>query len=132
MNLTRNVLGYLSEWGIFMFKRIIITVCVVASLASCSKKPEVVEKPVETVVTRVVEVKRQPPIVPKTDILKLRDVNWVVVSKETADEKLEDGKAYFALDAEGYSNMSKNLNDVRVVIQQKDAVINTYKEYLSK
>lgn len=115
-----------------MFKNLVIAFCVVISISACSKKPDVVEKPVETVVVREVAVKRQAPIIPRTDTLKMRDVKWVVISKDTASEKLEDGKAYFALDALGYENVSKNMNDVRTIIQQKDSVIKTYRDYLNK
>ena len=115
-----------------MFKKISISFCIVLSMSACSKNTDIIEKPVETVVVKEVEVKRQPPIIPRTDTLKMRDINWIVISKDNAHNKLKDGEAYFALDVEGYENISKNMNDVRTIIQQKDSVIKTYKDYFNK
>ena len=119
-----------------IINKVLMALCIVGSLSACSgisssKTSTITSKPVETVVVKEVEVKRQPPIVPQTDTLKLRDVKWTVVSKQTAEQKLEDGKAYFALDSEGYENVSKNMSDARMVIQQKNAVIQTYRDYVN-
>jgi len=108
----------------------------VLSLSACSAfsraEPVVQAPPEPEVVVRTVEVKRPAPIVPRTDVLVTRDVQWVVLSKETASQRLEDGKSYFALDAQNYQNLSQNIASTRTVIQQKDAVIRTYERYFER
>lgn len=106
-------------------------IVMMAILPSCSllgKEEE--QPPVEReVVVRTVEVKRQAPIIPPTDVFVAKDVQWVVFSKENAEERLEDGKAYFALDAANYQSLSENISSARVIIQQKQSVINSYERY---
>lgn len=112
-----------------MTRKILMAVAIVASLGACSKKPEPYVEPVKQVVVKEVEVKRPAPIVPKSDKLRLRPLEWKVINKNNASEKLEEGKAYFALDAKGYENLSLNNNDVRIVIQQKNATIKAYENH---
>lgn len=110
-----------------MFFRIISAVVLGFFISSCGAKNEVEDvKPVEV---RTIEVAKPTPIVPKSDVLILKDVVWVVVDKKTADVKLKDGTAYFALDAEQYGNLAGNLSLLRVIVQQKDAIIRTYESY---
>lgn len=111
-----------------MFLRLISIFMLSFALVSCGNKtPEKEERqPLEI---KTVQISRPAPIVPKSDVLILKDVKWIVVSKETASEKLKDGLAYFALDAEQYENLSVNNSMIRVVIQQKDAVIRSYESY---
>ncbi len=110
-----------------MFLRILSIIAFGFLVSSCGTKNEIVEtKPIEV---RTIEVAKPAPIVPKSDVLILKDVVWVVVDKTTADSKLKDGTAYFALDAEQYGNLAGNLSLLRVIVQQKDAIIRTYESY---
>lgn len=112
-----------------MINKVLIAAVFVVSLGACSNKPDPQVEPVEQIVVKEVEVKRPAPIVPKSDTLRLRPLEWKVINKNNATEKLEEGKAYFALDANGYENLSRNNNDVRTVIQQKNATIKAYENY---
>lgn len=112
-----------------MISKVLMAAAIVVSLGACSNKPEPYVEPVKQVVVKEVEVKRPAPIVPKSDNLSLRPLDWKVINKDNASEKLEDGKVYFALDAKGYENLSLNNNDVRTVIQQKNATIKAYENY---
>lgn len=105
----------------------IITVSFVALvLASCDKKDV---RPVEIIETRTVEVKRLAPIIPKPDLLKMKDVKWIVINKQNANTKLVDGVSYFALDTKNYENNSLNTNSLRMHIQQLKYANETYKKF---
>jgi len=100
-----------------------------ATLNGCGKTT-IQEVPV--VETRTVEVSRPSPIVPSIDQLRLRNVEWKVITPENIDEvfaELPDGEvALFAVTAQGYENLSLNLSDLRGNIQQHQRVIAIYRE----
>lgn len=74
-------------------------------------------------------------ILPEADILRLREVNWIVVTPDNVDEVFEslntDRKALalFALTEDGYESISLNVNDLRVLIQQLNSIIVAYENY---
>ena len=74
-------------------------------------------------------------ILPKTDELDLRDVEWVILVKENWEEqwaKLEksgEALAFFATSDSGYENLGLNYSDLRAFIQQQDAIIAAYRSY---
>lgn len=74
-------------------------------------------------------------ILPKTDELDLRDVEWVILVKENWEEqwaKLEksgEALAFFATTDSGYENLGLNYSDLRAFIQQQDAIIAAYRSY---
>ncbi len=74
-------------------------------------------------------------ILPKTDELDLRDVEWVILVKDNWEEKwaeLEksgEALAFFAITDSGYENLGLNYSDLRAFIQQQDAIITAYKSY---
>ena len=65
----------------------------------------------------------------------LKDVTWIVINEEnlaTVINKLKvaNGEfAVYALSAEGYSNLSLNISDIRALIQQQQAIIVAYENY---
>ena len=75
-------------------------------------------------------VKAPKPIVPGVDQLKMRPVNWIVITPENADEKFAQIKSgelvLFALTKDGYEAIAQNLSDVRANIDQYRAVIAVY------
>ena len=74
-------------------------------------------------------------ILPKSDELDLRDVEWVILVKENWEEqwaKLEksgEALAFFATTDSGYESLGLNYSDLRAFIQQQDAIIAAYRSY---
>ena len=74
-------------------------------------------------------------ILPKTDELDLRDVEWVILVKENWEEqwaKLEksgEALAFFATTDSGYESLGLNYSDLRAFIQQQEAIIAAYRSY---
>ena len=73
--------------------------------------------------------------VPNADQLNLRDVRWVVITKDNFQEKTQElfrnGEpvVFFALTDEGYENISMNFSSIRAFIQQQKAIIVAYENY---
>ena len=97
-------------------------------LTACGSTTIEEVKPVEV---RTIEIPRPAPIVPEVDQLKLRDVNWVIITPENVDQKFTEIKSgelvLFAVTAEGYENISLNLSDIRAMIDQQKKIIAIYK-----
>ena len=98
-------------------------------LAACSSAPKIETAP--PVEIRTVQVPRPAPIVPPVDQLKLRNVEWIVITPENVEEKfaqMQKGEAVlFAVTAEGYENIALNLSDIRALIAQQQRIIAIYK-----
>ena len=111
---------------------LILGACATTKVPVELAKPEVVEK----VVVKSVPVKTPKPIVSSVDPLKMRPVNWIVITPENADEqfaKIKNGEAVlFAVTADGYENISLNLSDIRATIQQYQQVIAVYEKSFSR
>lgn len=98
-----------------------------AILSGCS--PAEIQ-PVPIVETRTVEIKNPAPIVPSIDQLKLRDVQWKIVTPDNIDEIFQSvagDVVLFAITADGYEALALNLSDLRMLIQQQQQVIMVYK-----
>lgn len=96
-------------------------------LSACGTSPEevVINPPIEIV---TVETKSPAPIVPSVDRLRLRTVEWEIVTAENATSVLTEGVALFTLTAEGYENLSLNLSEISALIQQQQEIIAIYKD----
>ena len=74
-------------------------------------------------------------ILPESDELDLREVEWVIQVKENWEEqwaKLEnsgDALAFFATTDSGYENLGLNYSDIRAFIQQQEAILAAYRSY---
>jgi ABC-type uncharacterized transport system ATPase subunit len=74
-------------------------------------------------------------ILPTTDVLRMRDVEWTIITENNYEEVFtnlgKDGKivAIFGLSEKGYSNLGLNLSDLRAYIQQQQSIILAYKNY---
>ena len=112
-SLIRNVLGFISI-GLL--------------ISACSSK-EI--EPVEIVEVRTIEISRPAPVVPEIDQLKLRPVQWIIITPENAEQKLNEIKngeaVLFALTTDDYENISLNLSDVRAAMDQQKKIIAVYK-----
>jgi hypothetical protein len=91
--------------------------------------------PVEQVEISTVPVERPRLVLPPPGELNMRDVEWIVVTKDNIDQIMqnfnETGERFvlFALTVDGYENLSLNTNDLRSFIEQQQAIIVAYKNY---
>lgn len=111
-----------------MMKYIAVGVMVLA-LSACSSAPprqiEISAKPID----------KPQLILPDATKLNLKDVEWIVITKENAEEvfaELEKSRkdaALVGLTDEGYEVLSLNYSDIMAYIQQQNAIIAAYKNY---
>lgn len=96
------------------------------SLAACSSTPVA---PPAKIITEIQTVTPPKPTVTPPDQLRLRDVEFIVITPENVDEvfaNLKGDKALIALTPKGYENISLNLSDIRAYIQQQKQIIILY------
>ena len=80
-------------------------------------------------------VQRPQLILPPVDELNLRPVEWVIITENNLEEKLEQLRAtgqpiaIFALTGDGYENLGLNFSDIRALVQQQQAIIIAYENY---
>lgn len=99
-------------------------------VAGCSKQVNPIEisaKPVE----------KPPLILPPVDELNMRPVEWVIINQDNLDKKLAEltagGQplAMFVLTGDGYSNLGLNFSGIRKLVQQQQAIIVAYGNYVN-
>jgi len=67
--------------------------------------------------------------------LELQDVEWIIITKDNAEEVFEKVKssngdyALFAVTDKGYEKLSLNLADIRNKLAEQRQIILSYKEY---
>lgn len=111
-NLIRSVLGFL-------------TLCV---LSACGQ-------PVEEIKVSTSPVDRPVLVLPEADRIITRPVEWIVVTPDNVEQVFNELRsrnqslALFAVTADGYENISLNLNDIRTYIQQQQMIIVAYENY---
>jgi len=109
-----------------MIKYVLLTS--VVFLVACGSSTKI--EPVKPVEVRTIEVQKPAPVVPTVDQLRLREVKWVIITPENAEEKfkqIKTGEAvFFALTTDGYENIALNLSDVRALIDQQKKIIAIY------
>jgi hypothetical protein len=77
-------------------------------------------------------------VLPESEIVNMKDVDYIVVTQENIDEvwaELEaSGKSIvlFALTEDGYENLALNNADIIRYLSEQKAVIVAYKEYYEK
>lgn len=112
-NLIRNALGFI----------------LIALLTSACSTKEI--EPVTIVEVKTIEIPRPAPVVPDIDQLKLRPVEWVVITPDNVEQKfneIKNGEAVlFALSVDDYENISLNLSDIRAAMDQQKKIIAVYK-----
>ena len=74
-------------------------------------------------------------ILPDADALRMKEVEWVLLTPENFEEKVaelsKNGRpvVFFALTDKGYENLSLNFSSIRAFIQQQKAIIVAYENY---
>ena len=97
-------------------------------LSACSTTPEKIEY-------TPTPIDRPTLILPPTQILDLKKVDWVIITPENSDEELEkliatkQPVSLFSLDADGYTALSINMAQLLELISQQKAVIVAYEDY---
>jgi hypothetical protein len=103
-------------------------------LAACSTPQE--PEQIRTVEVRTVQVPRPAPIVPAVDQLRLRPINWIIITPDNIEEKFAQIKqgelVLFAVTTQGYENIALNLSDVRALVEQQNSIIAIYKSQFNK
>ena len=105
------------------------SILIALTISGCAKVPQ----------TEIIEVKTTPvksaaPIVPRVDDLKMRDLEWIVVTEQNYQGvlmRLRDAgqePVMYALSASGYANLMMNQNDVMKMIRQQQEVIAVYRK----
>lgn len=100
-------------------------------LAACDT-PEPTTKPI---VIQSQPIQRPALTLPPVDPFRARDVEWVVITPENADEVFQrmqaqgQAPALFGVAERGYENISINTAESLRVILQQQAVIDGYREY---
>ena len=91
---------------------------------------------VKTLETYTIEKKREPLALDMPAPLELQDVDWIIITKENADEVFEKIKnekngdyALFALTDNGYEKLALNFADIRNKLAEQRQIILSYKEY---
>ncbi len=98
-------------------------------LSSCAAGVKVID-------TYKIEKKREPLALEDPTPLELQDVEWIIITKENADEVFEKIKsqkngdyALFALTDDGYEKLALNFADIRNKLAEQRQIILSYKEY---
>ena len=101
------------------------------SLSACST-------PVKKIEVSSVQVERPELTLPPVDVVRMRSVEWVIITEENYAEVVAAAKAsgkpvaFFALTDDGYENLGLNFSDIRALVQQQKAIIASYEDYYSK
>jgi len=98
-------------------------------LSSCAAGVKVID-------TYKIEKKREPLALENPSPLELQDVDWIIITKDNADEVFEKIKnekngdyALFAVTDTGYEKLALNFADIRNKIAEQRQIILSYKEY---
>lgn len=83
-------------------------------------------------------VERPELVLPPVDQVRMREVEWVLITPENFNEVVEkarkDGRpiVFFALTDKGYENLGMNFSDIRALVQQQQAIIAAYENYYKR
>ena len=97
-------------------------------ISACSSTPRTVEYTPQP-------IDRPTLILPPTETLDMKSVDWIVVTPDNAEEYFEkmkkDGQSisFFALTGDGYAALSINMAQLLELISQQRAVIVAYEDY---
>ena len=98
-------------------------------LSSCAAGVKVID-------TYKIEKKREPLALENPSPLELQGVDWIIITKDNADEVFEKIKnekngdyALFAVTDTGYEKLALNFADIRNKLAEQRQIILSYKEY---
>lgn len=111
--------------------KIIAAGLILLLLAGCStpvRQIEISAKPIDRPVL----------ILPPAQQLDLKDVEWIIINEENAEEvfaqlvKDKKDPVLIGLTDDGYEVLSLNYSDIMSYIQQQNAIIRAYRNYYEK
>lgn len=111
-----------------------MTLTTLLSISGCSLLPKWGED-VKPITIKTEEVKRTPLNLADPAPLKMREVQWVVITKDNADEvwaKLKDENkdiVLIALTDDGYQQLAMNIAEIKNLLASQRSIIIKYKEY---
>ena len=115
---------------------LIISLLLVSNLTGCASfdffKKEDPVKPIEIVAK---PVEKTPLNIPLPDPIKVKNIKWIIVTKDNAEEvfkQLEStgtDPAVFGLSDDGYQQLSITVGEMRNLISQYREILVKYKEY---
>jgi hypothetical protein len=103
----------------------LIAISLISGCGSTPRRIEVSAKPVE----------KPALVLPKADELKMKKIEWVILTEENFSDQLAKLKAsnravaFFATVDQGYENLGLNISSIRSYIQQQQAIIAAYESY---
>lgn len=102
-------------------------------LAACASNDT--PAPTRPIVIDSQPIERPNLTLPPVDRYNAQDVEWIIVTPENAEDVFarldREGRAasLFAVTEQGYENLAINIREALRVIQQQQAVIDSYQEY---
>ena len=109
-------------------KNIILLRLLAVFLTSCGSS-------VQEIKVTTVEVSKTPLNLPNPDPLQLQDVEWIIITKDNANEIFERIKsaggeyALFAVEDTGYEKLQINFTDIRNKLAEQRQLLLAYREY---
>ena len=109
-------------------KNILLLGLLAVFLTSCGSS-------VQEIQVTTVEVSKTPLNLPNPDPLKLQDVEWIIITKDNANEIFERIKsaggeyALFAVEDTGYEKLQINFTDIRNKLAEQRQLLLAYREY---
>ena len=119
---------YLNNIMITQIRNILLLGVLAVFLTSCGSS-------VQEIQVTTVEVSKTPLNIPNPDPLQMRDVEWIIVTKDNAMEIFEEIKSgggeysVFAVTDTGYESLQMNFADIRNYLAEQRQIIVSYKEY---
>ena len=110
---------------------LIVAILGLTLLAGCSSTPRQIE-----ISTKPIEKPKL--VLPPADELRLKDLEWVVINEENAQEVWERLKkdkkdpVLIGLTDDGYEILAMNISDIMKLLQQQKAIIAAYQSYYEK
>tara|TARA_B100000900_G_scaffold132869_1_gene112484 strand:+ start:150 stop:605 length:456 start_codon:yes stop_codon:yes gene_type:complete len=107
---------------------LIIAILGLTLLAGCSSTPRQIEISAKPIAKPKL-------VLPPADELRLKDLTWVIINEENAQEvweKLKKDKkdpVLIGLTDDGYEILAMNMSDIMKLLQQQKAIIAAYKAY---
>jgi len=109
-------------------KNIILLSVLAVFLTSCGSS-------VQEIQVTTVEVSKTPLNLPNPDPLQLQNVEWIIITKDNANEIFERIKsaggeyALFAVEDTGYEKLQINFTDIRNKLAEQRQLLLAYREY---
>lgn len=80
-------------------------------------------------------VERTQLVLPRADEIRLRGIEWIVITPDNIDEVFNRAKeagrpvVFFALTDKGYEDLGLNISDIRAYMQQQKTIMAAYEDY---